>query len=154
MSNLIIENTGPRLVELPNVYPKTDKAGKVTAPGFHAQKLIPGENDVDAAYWDAVKGNPGVKILLACGDLKNRGEGKARSILADLDKLSPEVALRHIGNCENVTVLQEWKAATQNLSLRKTIEERVLELIHGQTGEAESGAPGDNVEPVTNVTID
>jgi hypothetical protein len=141
MANLVIVVTEPRGVELPNVAPKVSKEGKVTAPGFHAQKLLPGENDVDSAYWNKVKGNPAVKQWLAVKLLKNNGEGKARSIIASLDNLAPDVALRHIGNCENVGLLNDWKAGTKGAGLRKAIEERILEVVASQTGDADVPAP-------------
>lgn len=143
MSNLIIEVTEPRAVELPSVPPTVSKAGNVTAPGFHPQQLLPGENDVDSAYWDKVKGNTAVKQWLAVRLLKNRGEGKATSIIASLDNLAPDTALRHIGKCENVKLLNEWKASTKGRALRKAISERILEVVASQTGDAPdtTGAP-------------
>ncbi len=134
--NLVILNTEPRQYELPNVQPKANKAGKVTSPGFVAYKLLPGENDVPEDLWDAVKGNPGVKIAIACRTLVNKGEGNAKSILAGLDNLAPDTALRHIGNTENVKLLNEWRGNTENLGLRKAIEERVLELVANADGDA------------------
>lgn len=154
--NLVIVNTEPRLVELPDVLVKLDKRGdKVIRPGYTGQKLLPGENDVGADYWDLIKGNPGVKILLACKTLVNNGEGEAKSILAGLDNLAPDVALRHIGKCENVKVLNEWKSGTESLQLRKHIEERVLELVHGQTGESETTPAADApVDPVVEAKLE
>lgn len=134
--NLVIRNTEPRQYELPNVKPEHTKAGKLKSAGFVAYRLLPGENDVPEELWNAVKGNPGVKIAIACKTLVNMGEGKAKSILAGLDNLSPDIALRHIGNCENVKLLNEWRGNTENLGLRKAIEERVLELVANADGDA------------------
>ncbi len=150
--NIVILNKKPRLVELPNVPPKVSKNGKVEREGFTAYRLLPGENDVPSEYWDLVKGNPGVKILLATEIIKNKGEGKAKTLLAGLDNLSGDVALKHVGNCENIQVLNDWKSGTENLGLRKAIDERVLELIANQTGDAPSDA--ENVEPVIPATLD
>lgn len=139
MANLVILVKGAQGIELPSVEPK-GKAGKITEPGFHPQKLVPGENDVDSAYWDKVKSNPAVKMWLACELLVNKGEGKAKPLIESLDKLSPEVALRHIGRCETISVLNSWKESTDNPAYRKAIGERVQELVASQTGEAE-GVP-------------
>ena len=128
MSNLVIENTEPRLVELPDVEPKGDNAG------YTAYKLSPGENDVPSEYWDAIVSNPGVKICLAVGTIKNNGEGKATSILADLSKIPQQAALRHIGRCDKVALLTQWARGTEGRGLLKAIEERKLELIASQDG--------------------
>lgn len=140
MPNLVIEVTEPRAVELPNMRPVTDKkTGKVKAPGFRAMQLLPGENDVPSEYWDKIKSNPAVKQWLAVKLLKNLGEGIAKSIIASLDNLAPDVAMRHIGKCENVAILNEWKAGAKGRALRKAISERILEVVASQTGDA----PGD-----------
>ncbi len=150
--NLVIENTEPRLVELPPIAP-TVKNGKVTKAGFSSHKLLPGENNVPEEYWKTLVKNPGVKILLACKTLRNKGEGVATSILAGLDKLAPDVAQRHIGNCENVQVLNDWKRNTESVPLRRAIEERVLELVAGVDGAAPETPSGDAVEPTVDAKL-
>ena len=147
MSNLVIKNHTKTLVELPDVPPKTDKAGKVTREGYIAYRLLPGESDVPAAYWDLVKGNPGVKIFLAAGKISNAGEGKAQSILAGLDKLGGDAALKHVGKCENMEVLRGWRDGTESIGLRKLIDERMLEVVASQTGEPAAPA-SPTTEPV------
>ncbi len=150
-NKVIATLTEPRGVELPNVLPTVDKkTGKTTAPGFNALKLLPGENDVPLAYWDKVKGNGAVKQWLATHLLKNNGEGVAKSIIASLDNLAPDVALRHIGKCENVKLLNDWKAGTKGRALRKTISERILEVVASQTGDAPSDTvPAPEAPPVS-----
>lgn len=133
--NLVIRVKGAQAVELPSVQPKA-KNGKLTEPGFHPQMLAPGENDVDSVYWDKVKGNGAVKQYLACGILTNQGEGKAKLLIDSLDSLTTDVALRHIGRCDNVNVLNGWKATTKNASYKKEIETRILALVAAQTGDA------------------
>jgi hypothetical protein len=156
-TNLVIRNNEPRLVELPEVAPKIGKTGKVTAPGYMPAKLLPGENDLESDNWDAVKGNPAIKIWLATRTIENMGPGKARSILAGLDKLAPGVAARHIGNCENVVVLNEWKGSTENLDLLRSIDERILELVHSQDGAAVAPTSNPNeavVDPVVEAALE
>lgn len=135
--NLVIEVKGAQAVELPSVAPKA-KGGKLVEPGFHPQMLIPGENDVDSTYWDKIKGNSAVKQYLACNILKNKGEGKAKPLIDSLDSLNTDVALRHIGRCDNVNVLNGWKSTTKNATYKKEIETRILALVAAQTGDASS----------------
>ena len=137
--NLVIVVTKPQGVELPSVEAK--QKGQRVEPGYHPQKLIPGENDVDSDYWDKIKGNPAVKMWLACKILVNQGEGKAKPLIASLDTMSPDVALRHIGNCESVEILNDWKAKTSNPALSKAIVVRIQELVAKQDGAAESAQP-------------
>lgn len=154
--NIVIKNHAKTLVELPDVPVKIDKNGKVLREGFIAYRLLPGENDVPSEYWDLIKGNPGVKIFLAANKIENMGEGTARSILAGLDKLAPDAAIRHVGACENLDVLKDWRKNTDNIGMRKLIEERMLELVHGQTGEpaAPAPVPTEPVVPVIEATIE
>jgi hypothetical protein len=155
MTNLVIRNTEPRLVELPSVEPIVDDEGNVTRDGYIPYRLVPGENDVPKAYWDIVKSNPAVKLYLATGTLVNAGEGKAASLVNNLDSLPPNVALKHIGNCENIAVLNDWKAGTTQLGYKKAIEERIAEIVAGQTGDAVPSAPSaDAVDPFTDAEIE
>lgn len=135
--NLVILVKGAQGVELPSVAPK-EKGGKLVKPGFHPQKLAPGENDVDSDYWNEVKGNPAVKQWLACKILTNQGEGKARPMIESLDSLNTDVALRHIARCENIQVLNDWKSTTKNASYKKEIETRIMALVAAQTGDVPS----------------
>jgi len=153
--NLVIRNTEPRLVELPAIPPVVTKAGKVTREGFVAFRLKPGENDVPSEYWELVVKHKAVKIWLACKTLVNEGEGTAKSLVNNLDALGPEAALKHIGNCENVSVLNDWKAGTQTLGYKRAIDERIAELIAGQTGEvANAPAPSaDSVDAVVEAEL-
>ena len=153
MSNLVIRNTEPRLVELPSVQPKVDGKGKVLEDGYTGYRLAPGENDVPSGYWERITHHKGVKMLLACKTLVNEGEGKARSLVNNLDELSPDTALKHVGNCENVAVLNDWKAGTQTLGYRQAIDERIAELIAGQTGAAVSAPASDAVDPVVEAEL-
>lgn len=154
--NLVIKNHAKTLIELPDVPVKTDKNGKVTREGYIAYRLLPGENDVPGAYWDIVKSNPGVKIFLAAGKIENTGEGKARSILAGLDKLAPDTAIRHVGACENLAVLKDWRSNTESIGMRKLIDERMLEIVHSQTGAPAESAPvpTEPIVPVIEATIE
>lgn len=154
--NLVIVNTEPRLHELPNVHAKFDPDTRVvTQEGHQAFRLLPGENNVPSEYWAIVKSNPGVRIALATGSIRNTGEGTASVTLASLDKISASAAMTHIGNCENVQVLSDWKANTQNIALRKAIEERVLELIASADGSAPAPqVDGDNVDPVIEAALE
>ena len=136
MQNLVIKVTEPRLVELPELAPLVED-GQLARDGYNAQKLSPGENNVDGTYWESVKGNPGIKILLAAKVLVNKGEGQAKSILKEIDNLPPGTAQRHIANCENLQVLESWKESSNNAGLKGLIDERKLELIHSQTGDPE-----------------
>lgn len=151
--NLVIRVTEPRLVELPNVQPKLDTDGNVLEDGYVGYRLKPGENDVPSAYWDRITHHKGVKILLACKTLVNEGPGKAKSLVNNLDELAPDTALKHIGNCENVAVLNDWKAGTQTLGYKQAIDERIGELVAGQTGEAAGASHTDTVDPVVEAEL-
>ena len=107
--NIVIDNTEARLIELPCVAPKVatgkevtqeavlDTNGAMISPtvymepgtlieeGYDLQQLKPGQNDVDSAYWDRIRTNKGVKILIASGYLVDMGEGSAVTLVSDLD---------------------------------------------------------------------
>ena len=141
--NLVIKNTRPTLITLPAVMPTLDADGELVDEGFVGMPLLPGENDVPEAYWAKVVKNPSIRIWVACEYLVNKGEGRASTMLASLDKLQGDVAKRHIGNCTNMQVLSDWNANTESRVLRKLIEERKLELIAKADGSVAGEVHGD-----------
>ncbi len=144
MSNLVIRNTQPRLVQLPPVQ-----------PGYSSYRLSPGENDVPSEYWAVVTKNRAVKGFLAAKILENLGEGKAQALINNLDKLHPSDALKHISKCENVKLLNDWKKGTESIGLRTAFEERIGELIASQTGTTVSPetSSADKVEAVVEAEL-
>lgn len=163
--NIIINNTEPRLIELPSVAPKVatgkeivkdavlDSKGVMVQPtqymepgtllsdGYDLKQLLPGENDVDSDYWAIVCKNKGVKIMLAAGYLENHGEGKAASLVADIDKVDVGTAKKMILECANIGVLTRWAEGTDNRGLRKLIGERKDELIDQADGRVKVRGP-------------
>ena len=168
------------MIELPEVLPTMAKGtevvtpavldtdGRIAAPavlmepgdvidaGYDLQKLRPGQNDVDGAYWDAVCINSAVKIWLACGYLVNRGEGKAEALVSDLSKLDVGSAKVAIAECSNIGLLTQWAEGTESRALKKLISDRKTDLISKASGRPVRGANvpdmdlgvfGDNVAP-------
>ena len=129
MDNIVIENTRPTLITLPDVPAKKDKNNKLIREGYVGARLMPGENDVPASYWEVVKKNSGVLIWTGARHLVNKGKGKASKILESLDGLAPEMAKRQIGKCVLTEVLTGWAQNTENRALQKLIHERKLEII-------------------------
>lgn len=156
--NIVIKNTEPRLVQLPPVAPKVatgkeilkdavmDAKGVMVTPpqymdpgtliaeGYDLQQLTPGENDVDYGYWKHMCMHRGVKRLIAVGTLVNMGEGKAASLVADLDKVDMATAKRMITECTNIGMLTKWAEATEKRGLHTLITERKGELIANADG--------------------
>jgi hypothetical protein len=147
--NLVIVNTRPTLVELPDVKTQIDDDdGNLLAEGWNPQRLLPGENNVSADYWDAVKGNPGVKVLLAAGYLRNQGQGVARAILDTLDSLPMDEAKKQIGKCIDMALLTKWGDTTKRDPLKRLITERKQELVANADGSPVRDSDADDEEPV------
>ncbi len=156
--NIVILNTEARLIELPAVATKVAtgkevvkdavldaegvmvtptkymKIGTLIAEGHEPQQLSPGQNDVDDAYWEVIRHNKGVKILLAVGYLVNKGEGKAETLVADIETVDVSTAKRMITECSNIGVLTKWADSTDNRGLLVLIKERKAELISKADG--------------------
>lgn len=129
--NLIIEVTEPRAVELP----------EWTVPGTDvvlATKLVPGENNVDERYWKFATKNPGVKIWLAAGVLKNKGEGEANELAAmGLDGVTVKEAQDKIASVKSLAILNQWKSTSTKKGILTALDNRIREIIKEQDGGAE-----------------
>ncbi len=141
MTNLVIVNNEARLLELPAVAPTVDDGGNVTDAGFPAQKLGPGENDVDATYWGLVKGNKAVDMWLKCRILSSKGKGKAVPLLKQgLDRLNPQAISHHIAACSDISTLNEWKELSDRPDVKQQIDARIGEIMRAPAeGEGDEG---------------
>ena len=132
--NIVITVNRPSAVFLPG--PSKDASYKVTPDIATGQMLLPGENDVNSAYWDDVKGNGTVKMYLACKILANRGVGKAQEIVDGLDEMTVSAASKFIKECTDVPQLMDWKAKSEKAGIQKAIDSRIAVLIDEADGEA------------------
>ena len=168
--NIVINNTEPRLIELPSVAPRVatgkeiekeavldakgvmvtpthfTQPGTLLKPGYDLQQLSPGENDVDAGYWAVISQMKPVKMLIAVGYLENLGEGTATTLVADLDKVDVSTAKLMISECPNIAVLTQWADGTDNRGLLKLIGERKAELIDKADGQVKRARGPRNTE--------
>lgn len=147
MANIVIENTRPTQITLPpHIQRKGQQKGKVL---HDAQPLLPGENNVDADYWNFCKERKGVKPLIALKYLVNLGEGEAKELGASIDNLPDDQALAQIEKCDDIQILNDWKVNSQKPGIRRAIEERVQELVANADGGAPPSGDGDQVTPVS-----
>lgn len=122
VENRVIEVTEARMIELPTVHHKTH--------GFdRARRLIPGENDVPAWVWEEAKKRKAIAMWIACGILKDKGKGTAKSLADGLNNLTQSEAMKQIAKCGEVKILNDWKASTKNTKLKKACNDRIDELI-------------------------
>lgn len=177
MNTVIIRNARKTLIELPT-FPATRATGReileaaqfdtngvmvepalrmergtVLKAGCVGARLLPGENTVDATYWERARTVHGVKLFLACGYLENLGEGKATHALGDLDDMSPAVAKEQIEKCDSMALLEKWGEATESRALAAAVDLRKAWLIENATGEPKSvrGGAIKDQDPLENV---
>jgi len=128
IKKLIILVNEPRSVELP--------AGESELPEeSRGLLLLPGENAVTEAYWNNVKGNPGVKIYLSGGVIENKGTGEARPLNKSLDSLSAKEAQIRISKIDEVRILQNVKENTKKQAILRLINKRITDLVESEKGD-------------------
>jgi len=133
--NLIIVNNRPAAVMLP-AFAQSENPNPVTQIAERqGLTLLPGENDVSAAYWKHCSTNPAVKIWLACEYLENKGGGKAKSFAEGIDSLTVAEAVKRIGASDSVKLISNWKNETKKKTVAKACEDRIAELVAAADGE-------------------
>lgn len=119
--NLVIQVNRPSLVTLPEA--------TVNGKRYTEIFMIPGENDVPRAQWEAARKNPAIKIWVGCKLLENKGPGKAKSFSEGLDALSRMEAQERIVKCDTVKILRDWADQTESPALKALCNERINEII-------------------------
>lgn len=97
--------------------------------------LLPGQNDVSKKCWDAVKENPGIRIFLRAGYLKNTGEGKAVPIVTDWNKLAPRRAEEILEQIEDIEKIQAIKSEAKKKTLISLCEKRIDDIMDEREAE-------------------
>ncbi len=154
MPTIILVNTRPCMIQLPPVAAKLSKGTEVVVAavldahnvlvtpavlmepnlvmreGYDLQQLVPGQNTVDAAYWELVAQRKAIKMLIATGVLDDSmGAGTADAVVDALDDLPLLLAKQKIMECKNMGLLDAWAEGTEQLGLKSAIKERKLMLI-------------------------
>lgn len=120
---LVIKNTRPCLITLPAV--KAENGADL----FPSKMLLPGESNVDPAYWEAVKGKEALKIWIAAGYLQDLGPGEAKRLDKGLDVLPSDKAAEQIARNNSIQMLDEWRAKTKIPDYVKLIDDRKRALV-------------------------
>ncbi len=122
-ANLVIVNTKRCMISLP---PVTNSEGHKV---YTTQRLIPGENDVDAGHWEAVAENKAIKLYKASGALRSEGPGEAQRLDKGLDALVPEKAREAIVKCNDMAMLTKYHQGTKVEEYHKLIDAKKVQLV-------------------------
>jgi len=116
-ANLVIENTQPRAIFIP-------------ASGIHrTQMLVPGQNDVPKAHYDAVRKNPSVFQWVGLGYLVDHGEGVATAVASGFDGLSDGEARSQLAGISDARALRDLRDMTTSAALVDMANDRLRELL-------------------------
>jgi len=127
---IVINVTRPSALRLPN---RKDFREPHLRGGV---RLLPGENDVNADYWDSVKTNGTVKKWLAVGLIENKGKGKAQPITESLASVKVENFGKYLKAEASVPTLMKYRDHDELVTAKKAIADRIKEIVDSQDGEA------------------
>ncbi len=117
-ATVVVVNTQARLLIL-------SKREGFNGPEYrHGKWLLPGENNVDKAFWDVAKKSEGVKDHLLLGNLKCKGEGEAKPITDNLASVNALEAFKIIGKEEDPHQLIKWKDNEARVTVKKACDDR------------------------------
>jgi len=120
--NLVITVTKPCGVVLPEVSVGSPEERR-------GLTLLPGENSVSPAYWDQVKKNPGVRVYLSSGVVRNDGAGVAVPMTTDISKMNVDEANKILGAISDIDRLREIKKSDKRKSIGAFCDDRIEKIL-------------------------
>jgi hypothetical protein len=120
---LVIVVCQPRAYILPPVKDASDPHER------EGVTLIPGENNVSRDLWDKVKDNPGVKIHHQTGVLKNKGAGKAVSVLSDWESMTPKQVEDMISGIKEIDTVRKIEKQLKSKKAIAYCKQRVEQIL-------------------------
>lgn len=133
--NLVVNNTQACAIFLPPCM--------VDGKRFASQCLHPGQNDVDAAHFDAAIKTPGMRQYVALGYIEPIGEGKAEPIPSGLDGLADSDVKDRLAAMTDAAALVELRDLTTSTTFRRMADDRIRELT-APAGDGEDGSTKDD----------
>lgn len=122
-ANLVLENTRPCAIFLPAVM--ADQTER-----FQTQMLVPGQNNVDRAHFEALASNPAIRLYVKTGYLVvHEGLAEAEPLPTGLDGLSDGEALERLGKITDVNLLQDLRDSTASTGMRDLVQRRISEIL-------------------------
>ena len=118
--NLVVNNTQPRAIFLPPCV--------VDGERYTSRMLLPGQNDVPAEHFGAIKGTPGMRQYVALGYLEALGGGKAEPIPSGFDGMADSDVRERLAAIEDPQALIELRDLTTSPVLVRMCNERIREL--------------------------
>ncbi len=94
--------------------------------------LLPGQNDVSKEYWDVALKNPGVKVGLRAGHLKNLGPGQAVPLVTDWNALPLRRAEEILNQIDDLETIQKIKSEAKKKQLISLCEARADKILEDQ----------------------
>lgn len=127
--NTVIENTQKCGIGLP-----PNKEGQVliiqdSADSGYRNLLIPGDNEIETAYWNEIKNNPMVQIWLKTGDIRDKGLGTAQQINLDWAHISESRLQNVLENLDDLEKINDIRNQVKSQSMRKLCDLRAKTIV-------------------------